>query len=201
MSPPKKATDTSSQLARFRRPDKDQQAKDGAGASSDSEQTAAVLTKVPDAISLCQSTLTTKIEEVKINISLIRQDMNKLCDRVTEAETRISRAEDILRPLQHTTDHVQRQLQQLRCKKDDMENRLRHCNLIFTGLPESVEGIVSTGFLEDLSPPMVGRLFQLCLQWKEFTVFQHDPHLREPPPPVCSLPGFSTLTIETKFSA
>lgn len=98
MSPPKKATETSNQLAKFQQQEKDQQVEDGAGASSETEQVAT--NKVLEAISLYQSTLTAKIEEVKIDISLIRQDLSKLRERVTETETCISRTEDHLHPLQ-----------------------------------------------------------------------------------------------------
>lgn len=73
------------------------------------------------------------------------------------AGTRISRAEDILHPLQHTIDEVRRQLQQLSVKQDDMENRLRRCNLRFIGLPESTEGTDSAGFLKNLLTTTYGR--------------------------------------------
>lgn len=49
-----------------------------------------------------------KIDEVKIYISLLRLDLSKLKDRVTQKETRISNAEDILHPLQHATEDMQR---------------------------------------------------------------------------------------------
>lgn len=74
-------------------------------------------------------------------MSLIHQNLQKLRDRVTEAETRISREEDEMPPLQVTTERLQHQLNAVLAKQDDMENHLRRCNLQFVGLPEGAEGI------------------------------------------------------------
>lgn len=92
--------------------------------------------RVLEAISLCQTTLTSKIEEVKIDISLIRQDINKLRERVSETKRRVGHMEDVIPPLQVTTERLQHHLNSVLSKQDDMENRLRHCNLRFVGLTE-----------------------------------------------------------------
>lgn len=114
---------------------------------SSSESTTDDTARVLEAISDCKSSLTCKIEEVKIDVSLIRQDLQKLRERVTETETRISRVEDEMPPLQQATDHIQQQLHSILSKQDDMENRLRRCNLRFVGLPE---GSDPPAFLENL---------------------------------------------------
>lgn len=134
---PKKVTKANSQLAKFQWQEKDPQNEDGANHSSETDQSAADIVKVLEAIST--STLMAKIAAVKSDISLISQDIHKLQDRLAETKTRISRAEDILHHLQHTTE-VQCQLQQLSSKQDDIENRLCRSNLRFIGLPESTEG-------------------------------------------------------------
>lgn len=97
-------------------------------------------TKFLDAIATLKGTLTAKIDEVKIDISLLRQDLSKPKDRVTETETHISTAEDILHPLHHATEDLQRQIHQPNSHQEDMENRIRRCNLRFIGLPEHMEG-------------------------------------------------------------
>lgn len=126
MSLPKKnPSEACDKLGKYGRQEKEQQVGDGAGVLSATTAT----NKVLGAIALCQSTLTTKIEEVKIDVSLIRQDLSTLRDRVAETMTRISRAEDILHPFQHTTGEVRCQLQQISTKQDDMENCLRRSNL------------------------------------------------------------------------
>lgn len=48
---------------------------------------AADTAKVLDVITTIQGTLTAKIDKVKIDISLLRQDLSKLKDRVTEMKT------------------------------------------------------------------------------------------------------------------
>lgn len=115
------------------------------------------MAKVLDAIAALQGTLSTKIDEVKLNISLLRQDLSKLKYRVTETETRIGTAEDLLHPLRHTTEDMQRQIQQLHSHQDDMENHLRRCNLRFIGLPERSEGTDPAEYLESLLTKSYGR--------------------------------------------
>lgn len=78
-------------------------------------------------------------------------------DRVTEAEARISSVEDILHPLQHTMEDMQRQIQQLHSHQDDLENRSRRCNLRFIGLPERIEGKDPAEYLENLLITTYGR--------------------------------------------
>lgn len=66
--------------------------------------------RVLEAISLCQCTLTAKIEEVKVDISLIRQDIHKLKERVSENKHRVGHVEAEIPPLQVTTERLQYQL-------------------------------------------------------------------------------------------
>lgn len=103
-----------------------------------------------EASSTCQSTLTTKIEEVKVDISLIRQDLKKAVGRVTEAEHRLSHVEGGIPPLQVSTERLEHQLNSPLQKQDDVENQLQRCHLWFVGLPEGTEGSDSPSFLETL---------------------------------------------------
>lgn len=52
---------------------------------------------------------------------------------------------------------MQLQVDQILQKQDDLENRLRRCNLRFIGLPEGVEGGDPTTFLETLLCDTYGR--------------------------------------------
>lgn len=79
--------------------------------------------------------------------------MSKLKDRVTETEARISRTEDIV----HPSENMQQQLQQFSAKQDDMEKRLRSCNLRLFGLPEKAEEADSAEFLENPLTTTYGR--------------------------------------------
>lgn len=83
-------------LEKFRRQDGQAQAQDGGSPSSPSATHAADKSKILEAIAACQTSLTTRIEEVKIDISFLRQDMQQLRDRVGESEKRLSHVEDAL---------------------------------------------------------------------------------------------------------
>lgn len=115
------------------------------------------MTKVLEAISLCQSTLTLQIEEVKVDISLIRQDLHKLRERVSETGHCVGHMEDKMPPLQVTTEQLQHQLNSVLHKQDDMENRLRRCNLHLVGLPGRAEGSDPPTFLQNLLIITFGR--------------------------------------------
>lgn len=67
-------------LDRIQRQEKDSLREDGGAPSSESEQSAVGTAKVLKAFSTCQTMLTTKIKEVKTDISLICQDFHKLKD-------------------------------------------------------------------------------------------------------------------------
>lgn len=133
MSPPKKNTDSAAKLAKYKHVDKEAGEENGAGSSSPPDAAAEDPARVLEAISDCKNTLTSKIE-VKIDVSLIRQDLQKLRDWVTETEARLSHVEDELPPLQVHTERLQHQLTMVLAKQDDMENCLRRCNLRFVGL-------------------------------------------------------------------
>lgn len=53
-----------------------------------------VMAEVMAAIASCQSTLTEKIEDVQLDVGLLRQDMDKLRSRVMEMEQRVGPTED-----------------------------------------------------------------------------------------------------------
>lgn len=82
--------------------------------------------RILEAVSLCQTTLTSKIGEVKIDISLIRQDIHKLRERVTETERRIGHVEDEIPPLQVTTERLQYQLNAVNIKQSAHTNVNKH---------------------------------------------------------------------------
>lgn len=118
--------------------------------------------RVLEAISTCQSTLTTKIEEIKVDISLIRQDITKLKDLVKETETRISQTEDIIHPRQNSHEDIQHQIQQLAQKHDDLENRARRSNLRFIGLPEGLDPATFPGKASNFNVWQGGLLNHIC---------------------------------------
>lgn len=89
-----------------------------------------------------------KVEELKLDITIMRQDMHKMRDRVSETERRISDLEDAVGPVQATQKTHGTKILSLEDKVDDLENRLRRNNLRLVGLPERVEGADPVSFLE-----------------------------------------------------
>lgn len=94
MSPKHKASKASSKLDKFRHKEREAPGEDGGASTSDSEPPAAETERMLEVISTCLATVTAKIKEVKVDISLLSLDFHKLRHRMSEAETRIDRAED-----------------------------------------------------------------------------------------------------------
>lgn len=158
MSPTKaQKAATAAKLTQYRRHEGEEMEENGAAEKPEEERPAGDTDRLLEAITFCRTSLTAQIEEVKVDISVIRQDLHKLRDRVKTAENRISNVEDAIPPLQEGTERIQRQIQQLFSKHDEMENRLRRCNLRLIGLPEGAEGKDPTTFLEQLLITHYGR--------------------------------------------
>lgn len=88
-SPLKRALGVLAKLDKYRHKEWGAAGKDGATpASGEDGPPSGDTTRILDAISLCQTTLTSKIEEVKVDISLIHQDIHKLRERVSKTERR-----------------------------------------------------------------------------------------------------------------
>lgn len=84
MSPPKRAPGALAKLNKYCHEERDPAGEDGTALASGEEaphsgDTARIL----DVVSLCQMTLTSRIEKVKVDISLIRLDFHKLREMVT----------------------------------------------------------------------------------------------------------------------
>lgn len=88
MSPNKSQKAAAAKLAQFHRMDGEDAGEDGGAICETQPPASGDTTKLLEAITLCQTSLTMQIEEVRMDISLIRQDFQKLRDRVTMAETR-----------------------------------------------------------------------------------------------------------------
>lgn len=142
--------DTGAKLDKFHRQDGNWQAKDGGSPSSSPDSRAADKSEILEAIATCQTSLTTRIEEVKVDISLLHRDMQQLRDRVWKSEHRLGHKEDAFPPLQESSDQASRLIAQLQQKQDDLENCMRRNNLRFIGLPEGTEGNNPATFPEDL---------------------------------------------------
>lgn len=105
--------DVTAKLVQVRHQDGQTQAQDGSSPSSSSAARAADKSEILEAIAACHTSLTTRIEEVKIDISLLRQEMQQLRDRVGESEQRLGRVEDTIPPLQESSNQANRLIAQL----------------------------------------------------------------------------------------
>ena len=105
MAPPKTAKSAGPKIDQYLRQEKDPPGQDGGAtrtdetaASADMAKVLLAITSCQEAVATCQATLTTKIEEVKVDVSLVRQDIQKLRERVTVAGVRLGTVEDSLPP-------------------------------------------------------------------------------------------------------
>lgn len=98
------------------------------------------LEDVMAAIATCQSTLTTKIEAVQLDMGLIRQDIDKIRSRVAETEQRLSTSEDTIAEHGASLRTLQTKVKALEYRAEDAENRKRRNNLRIVGLPEGQRG-------------------------------------------------------------
>lgn len=98
--------------------------------------------EVMAAITSCQATLTNKIEAVQLDVGLIRQDLDKLCSRVSEVEQCVGQTEDTV--MEHTASirTLQTKVRTLEFNVDDDENRNRRNNLRILGMPEKAEELL-----------------------------------------------------------
>lgn len=83
--------------------------------------------------------------------------MTDSVDSETELEAQLSRVEDVLSSLQHSTGKIQQQLQLLARKQDDLEYWLHCSNLRFIGLCKDAKGLHHSTFLESLLIDSDGR--------------------------------------------
>lgn len=101
------------------------------------------------AISSCQTSLTCKIDEVRVDLGLLRQDVQQLRERARQTEDRVSALEDLTRPLVGRVQEVESSINLWRQKCDDLENRARRNNIRILGLPERTKGTDPAAFIEE----------------------------------------------------
>lgn len=142
--------------------------------------------KVLAAIYACQASLTTQIEEVKVDISLIRQDAQRTRECLTEVKQRVSTLEDQGLPLFSMVREMESTISSLRQHLDDQENRLRRCNLHFVGMPERVECPNPQTFLESFLTSTYGRKRFVAMFAVKMPTAYHPRHL--PGSPAANFP-------------
>jgi len=81
----------------------------------------------------------TKLLEVITSNQQIKEAVGAFSERLTEAETRISTAEDQITSLVKQTDTTEKRVHKLTSQMKEMENLQRRNNLRLVGLPEGSE--------------------------------------------------------------
>lgn len=104
MCPTKAQKAAVAKQAQFRRMDGEDVGEDcGAMCESQPPPSGDTATLLEAIIPFCRTSLTAQIEAVKVDISLIQQDFQKLRERVTTAKTQPGLVEDTIPPLQNGT--------------------------------------------------------------------------------------------------
>ena len=89
-----------------------------------------------------------QFEGVQTDVSLIRQDLRNVVDRMTEAEGRISELEDTVQELCTTVSQLTSFTHGLEVTAEDAENHTCRNYLHFVGVPEGSEGSSAESLLE-----------------------------------------------------
>lgn len=108
------------------------------------------------AIHLMRADFSTQLREVVSSNQEIKEAIGAFSERLTTAESRISKAEDDISGLTGKEKSLQKKVQELTLKLDDLENRHRRSNLRLIGLPEKTEGGDAVAFLQTWLPEVLG---------------------------------------------
>lgn len=92
--------------------------------------------------------LSTEVKGMKEGLLHIRQDMQKIRERATALEGRVSSIEDELPPLAQEMHITSNKADESAARIEDMENRLRRSNIRIVGMPEKSEGKHPAEFIE-----------------------------------------------------
>ena len=93
-----------------------------------------------------------KIDAVAIDVNLLRMDLRKAVDRVTEAEGSVLELKQEVKDLKETVSKLSKMSDLLENRAEDAEGRSRSNFLCFVEFPERVAGQSAKLFLEQLQP-------------------------------------------------
>lgn len=125
-----------------------------------------------EAIQALKTHFTTQLQEIITSNQEIKDTIGVFLERLTSAESRISNLEDGVASLTGKETSIQKKIQDLTLKVDELENRSRRSNLRLVGLPEKTEqgdtaAFLQTWLIEVLgqdafpSPPIIERAHRL----------------------------------------
>ena len=109
------------------------------------------LAQILKAVNKCTASVQTLQQHfggLKEEVGLIRHDFQKIRERTTAVESRVSEVEDRMAPLIRELQVTARTAIANENRNEDIENRLRRSNIRIVGLPEKAEGRDPTAFVE-----------------------------------------------------
>ncbi|CAL1600561.1 unnamed protein product [Knipowitschia caucasica] len=95
-----------------------------------------------------------KLEEIRITTCATESKLVDIASRISNVEGRLGFLEDAQERLEANPPATSKEVEVLREKLDDVENRERRCNLRFVGFPESCENNDAVAFLEGIIPTL-----------------------------------------------
>lgn len=107
----------------------------GGAGEENTEDEELTLKHVMEAIHHCQSTLTTQIESVQLDFSIVKHNV-----QLTTTEQCISDIEDTVHPISANLGLQQEDSKERTVKLGHLEDRMRRNNLRFIGFPEGTKG-------------------------------------------------------------
>lgn len=115
-----------------------------------------------------------KVEELKLDITIMCQNMHKIRDRVPATKRRIPDLVDTVNPVFPAVKTCGTKIKSMEDKVDDLRNRLRRNNLRLVGLPERVEGSDPVSFLESWLTQEFGKdCLSPCFVWLFYLIFSN----------------------------
>lgn len=131
---------------------------------AEEKSVAARINSMDDTIGTRLDAIDGALTEIKTSVTTVENSLSTLSNRVADLEQRVEEAEGRLSTTEDTHDDLgfrltamEKMVQQLRLKVDDLENRSRRKNLKIINLPERAEGNTPLpDFLQTTLPALVG---------------------------------------------
>lgn len=106
----------------------------------------------------------TQLHDVISSNHEIKEAIGTFSERLTQAESRISAAEDQIASLTEATDTTREKVHKLDMQMEEIENQRRRCNLKLVGIPEGFEKRDCRGFLRAWLPQVLSIEHQLNIE-------------------------------------
>ncbi|KAE8278211.1 hypothetical protein D5F01_LYC23701 [Larimichthys crocea] len=106
----------------------------------------------------------TQLHDVISSNHEIKEAIGTFSERLTQAESRISAAEDQIASLTEATDTTREKVRKLDMQMEEIENQRRRCNLKLVGIPEGFEKRDCRGFLRAWLPQVLSIEHQLNIE-------------------------------------